>query len=66
MVTKPDIIDKGSESEIVSVVSNARFKLAKGYTLIQCRGQKQVDENMSLKDALKKEEEFFKNSDHFK
>ena len=66
VVTKPNLIDPGSESEVISVVSNERFKLARGYTLIKCRDQTQIKEKMSLKDALDDEDNFFRSRNHFR
>ena len=59
VITKPDLVDKGSENEIIAVVNNHRFKLKKGYTMIKCRGQQDIVDGKSLQHALEAEASFF-------
>ena len=37
------------------------MQLKLGCTVVKCRSQKDIDENMSLEDALEAERRFFKN-----
>ena len=68
VVTKPDLVDSGSEQEMIQVVSNEIVPLKRGFTLVKCRGQKNIKDNMSLSDAIREEEAFFsdKRNSHFR
>ena len=59
MVTKPDLMDPGSEGELKAVVSNKRYPLKKGYTVVKCRGQQAIDNGQSLSEAMEEETAFF-------
>ena len=62
VMTKPDLVDPGSQKNVVTTVQNvSAFKLRLGYTLVKCRGQKDIDDNMSLQKAIEEEKRFFKN-----
>ncbi|XP_057186517.1 interferon-induced GTP-binding protein Mx3-like [Triplophysa rosa] len=62
VLTKPDLIDKGTERDILKQV----IRLCKGYIMVKCRGQQQIDEDISLEEALKMESDFFENHEHFR
>ncbi|XP_056307269.1 interferon-induced GTP-binding protein Mx3-like [Danio aesculapii] len=66
ILTKPDLIDKGTEKGILKVVNNKVIHLRKGYTMVKCRGQQQIDERIPLEEALEEEKEFFQNHDIFR
>nr|XP_055035707.1 interferon-induced GTP-binding protein Mx3-like [Misgurnus anguillicaudatus] len=65
ILTKPDLIDKGTEQNILAIVQNKVIPLSKGYIMVKCRGQKQIDEKMSLEKATQMETDFFKNHEVF-
>ncbi|XP_068122128.1 interferon-induced GTP-binding protein Mx3-like isoform X2 [Hyperolius riggenbachi] len=65
ILTKPDLVDKGAEADIVSVVRNLVYSLKKGYMIVKCRGQSEIHTNISLDDAIKNEQAFFENHEHF-
>ncbi|XP_071994912.1 interferon-induced GTP-binding protein Mx2-like isoform X1 [Engystomops pustulosus] len=65
ILTKPDLVDKGSELEVVSVVRNLVYTLKKGYMIVKCRGQSEIHNNISLEAALQNEKDFFENHEHF-
>ncbi|XP_040278995.1 interferon-induced GTP-binding protein Mx2-like isoform X2 [Bufo bufo] len=65
ILTKPDLVDKGSEQDVVSVVRNLVYPLKKGYMIVKCRGQSEIQSNISLETALQNEKDFFKNHEHF-
>uniref|UniRef100_A0A6Q2X3S6 Interferon-induced GTP-binding protein Mx n=1 Tax=Esox lucius TaxID=8010 RepID=A0A6Q2X3S6_ESOLU len=65
ILTKPDLIDPGAENTILDIVHNRTIPLNLGYVIVKCRGQKQIDENMSIIDAIEDEKEFFKRHLHF-
>ncbi|XP_073526938.1 interferon-induced GTP-binding protein Mx-like [Phyllobates terribilis] len=62
ILTKPDLIDKGTEENIINVVNNNAIYLKKGYIIVKCRGQQEIQDKLSLKDAIEKEKNFF--NDH--
>ncbi|CAI5688589.1 unnamed protein product [Oreochromis niloticus] len=65
VLTKPDLVDKGTEENVVKIVHNEVIPLKKGYMVVKCRGQKEITEKVSLSEALKYEEAFFKEHAHF-
>ncbi|KAK9952344.1 hypothetical protein ABG768_018189 [Culter alburnus] len=66
ILTKPDLIDKGTERNIVDIVHNKVIPLHKGYVIVKCRGQQQIDENIPLEEAKQMERDFFQNHDYFR
>ncbi|CAI5688591.1 unnamed protein product [Oreochromis niloticus] len=65
ILTKPDLVDKGTEENVVKIVHNEVIPLKKGYMVVKCRGQKEITEKVSLSEAIKNEEAFFKEHAHF-
>ncbi|XP_075870263.1 interferon-induced GTP-binding protein Mx-like isoform X2 [Nelusetta ayraudi] len=65
ILTKPDLVDKGSEELMVNTVHNLTIPLKKGYMVVKCRGQKEITENVSVTEALKREDAFFRNHAYF-
>ncbi|XP_064612871.1 interferon-induced GTP-binding protein Mx-like isoform X2 [Liolophura sinensis] len=66
VLTKPDLIDKGAEAQVLKAVNNQVIPLRKGYTMVKCRGQAAVDEKQTLKEAIQDEKDFFENHDKFR
>ncbi|XP_028656376.2 interferon-induced GTP-binding protein Mx-like [Erpetoichthys calabaricus] len=66
ILTKPDMIDKGNEEKTVAVVRNLVIELKKGYMIVKCRGQKDINENLSLADAIENERVFFEEHPYFR
>ncbi|XP_078089124.1 interferon-induced GTP-binding protein Mx3-like isoform X1 [Mustelus asterias] len=66
VLTKPDLIDRNTEQEVLKIINNQMVPLQKGYMLIKCRGQQDLIENTSLASALEKETEFFNKNIHFR
>ncbi|XP_053505843.1 interferon-induced GTP-binding protein Mx1-like isoform X2 [Ictalurus furcatus] len=66
ILTKPDLVDKGKEDEVVSVINNDIIFLTKGYTVIRCQGQQEVVDRISLYEAIEKEKHFFIEHPHFR
>ncbi|XP_077998966.1 uncharacterized protein LOC144451930 isoform X1 [Glandiceps talaboti] len=60
VMTKPDLVDAGTESNVVKVAQNKVLPLKKGYTVIKCRGQKKVESKQPLDEAMDEEDRFFK------
>ncbi|XP_066518041.1 interferon-induced GTP-binding protein Mx3-like [Hoplias malabaricus] len=66
ILTKPDLVDKGTEGTVVEIVHNEVFNLNKGYMIVRCRGQKDILDSVSLSEATEKEETFFRDHHHFR
>ncbi|XP_060754689.1 interferon-induced GTP-binding protein Mx1-like isoform X1 [Neoarius graeffei] len=65
ILTKPDLIDKGTEKNILDIVRNQVIPLSKGYVIVKCRGQKQIDDKISLSEATEADREFFRHHEYF-
>ncbi|XP_034155886.2 interferon-induced GTP-binding protein Mx3 isoform X1 [Pangasianodon hypophthalmus] len=65
ILTKPDLIDRGTEKNILDVIQNQVIPLSKGYIIVKCRGQKQIDDKISLSEATRVEREFFRHHEFF-
>ncbi|XP_076838635.1 interferon-induced GTP-binding protein Mx-like [Brachyhypopomus gauderio] len=65
ILTKPDLIDKGTEKNVLGIIQNEVIPLNKGYIIVKCRGQAQINKGMSLADAMKEERDFFKHHTYF-
>ncbi|KAA0715652.1 Mx Interferon-inducible [Triplophysa tibetana] len=66
VLTKPDLVDKGMEETVVKTVNNLVIPLKKGYMIVKCRGQQDINDKLSLAEALDKERMFFNASAHFR
>ncbi|XP_050958341.1 interferon-induced GTP-binding protein Mx3 isoform X2 [Labeo rohita] len=66
ILTKPDLIDKGTERSILAIVHNKVIPLSKGYIMVKCRGQQQINEEIPLEMAAQMEREFFQSHNHFR
>ncbi|XP_064822602.1 interferon-induced GTP-binding protein Mx3-like isoform X2 [Oncorhynchus masou masou] len=64
ILTKPDLVDKGTEEMVVDIVHNEVIHLTKGYMIVKCRGQKEIMERVSLTEATEREKAFFKEHAH--
>ncbi|CAH2219119.1 interferon-induced GTP-binding Mx1-like isoform X1 [Pelobates cultripes] len=65
ILTKPDLIDKCTEENIVNIVNNNVIHLKKGYMIVKCRGQQEIQERLSLKEATEREKAFFEDHEYF-
>uniref|UniRef100_A0A2K5QG33 MX dynamin like GTPase 1 n=1 Tax=Cebus imitator TaxID=2715852 RepID=A0A2K5QG33_CEBIM len=66
ILTKPDLVDKGTEDKVVEVVRNLVFHLKKGYMIVKCRGQQEIQDQLSLSEALEREKVFFEGHPYFR
>ncbi|XP_051739311.1 interferon-induced GTP-binding protein Mx1-like [Ctenopharyngodon idella] len=66
ILTKPDLIDRGTEKNILDIVHNKVIPLHKGYVMVKCRGQQQIDEKIPLEEATEIERDFFQNHEFFR
>ncbi|XP_020488752.2 interferon-induced GTP-binding protein Mx isoform X2 [Labrus bergylta] len=65
ILTKPDLVDKGTEGTVLDVVHNDVIPLKKGYMIVKCRGQKEITDQVSLPEAIEREKAFFEDHLHF-
>ncbi|XP_067849420.1 interferon-induced GTP-binding protein Mx3-like [Heptranchias perlo] len=66
ILTKPDLVDKGTEDTILKIMRNEVVALSKGYMVVKCRGQQDINEQLTLAEALEREKAFFKQNEHFR
>ncbi|XP_054830379.1 interferon-induced GTP-binding protein Mx1-like [Eublepharis macularius] len=66
ILTKPDLVDKGTEEAVVDIVRNLTIPLKKGYMIVKCRGQQDIQVNLNLASAIQKEKAFFEDHEYFR
>ncbi|XP_067897306.1 interferon-induced GTP-binding protein Mx-like isoform X2 [Heterodontus francisci] len=66
VLTKPDLIDKGTEDDVIKILENKIVPLRKGYILVKCRGQHELNANTTMPAALEEELTFLSNSQIFR
>lgn len=66
VLTKVDIIDKGTEENICKILNNEDYKLKLGWIAVQNRSQKDIDANKPINQHLKDELMFFNTHEYFK
>ncbi|XP_043363039.1 LOW QUALITY PROTEIN: interferon-induced GTP-binding protein Mx2-like [Dermochelys coriacea] len=66
ILTKPDLVDRGTESSVVDIVRNLVIHLRKGYMIVKCRGQQDIHDKLTLASAIQKERAFFEQHEHFR
>jgi dynamin 1-like protein len=59
VLTKVDLMDPGTDC--VDVLQNKVVPLVRGYVAVVNRGQQDINDNVSIRDGLKKEASFFQN-----
>uniref|UniRef100_A0A8C2BRX7 Myxovirus (influenza virus) resistance F n=1 Tax=Cyprinus carpio TaxID=7962 RepID=A0A8C2BRX7_CYPCA len=65
ILTKPDLIDKGAEIDVLNIVQGRVVPLSKGYIIVRCRGQSDINNKIPLDEAIDMEMEFFRNHRYF-
>uniref|UniRef100_A0A667YE60 Interferon-induced GTP-binding protein Mx n=1 Tax=Myripristis murdjan TaxID=586833 RepID=A0A667YE60_9TELE len=65
ILTKPDLVDKGTEATVVKTVHNELIPLKKGYMIVKCRGQQEILDRVSLSEAMEREKTFFEEHAYF-
>ncbi|XP_072513003.1 interferon-induced GTP-binding protein Mx3-like, partial [Salminus brasiliensis] len=65
ILTKPDLIDKGAEGDVLKIVQGKVIPLSKGYIIVRCRGQQDINDKISLTEAMQIEKDFFKKHRYF-
>ncbi|XP_042723192.1 interferon-induced GTP-binding protein Mx-like [Lagopus leucura] len=65
ILTKPDLVDKGTEEAVLKIMRNEVIPLRKGYMIVKCHGQQDINDNLSLASAIQQERQFFETHKHF-
>ncbi|NWT62141.1 MX protein, partial [Erythrocercus mccallii] len=65
ILTKPDLVDRGTEDTVVNILQNRVIPLKKGYMIVKCRGQQDIHNNLTLAAAIQQERDFFENHKYF-
>uniref|UniRef100_A0A8C8VL25 Uncharacterized protein n=1 Tax=Pelusios castaneus TaxID=367368 RepID=A0A8C8VL25_9SAUR len=65
ILTKPDLVDRGTERDVIDIVQNISVPLRKGYMIVKCRGQQDIHDKLTLASAIQKEREFFEEHEYF-
>ncbi|KAF1484115.1 Interferon-induced GTP-binding protein Mx, partial [Megadyptes antipodes antipodes] len=65
ILTKPDLVDRGTEESIMNIIRNMVIPLKKGYMIVKCRGQQDIHNNLALATAIQQERKFFETHKHF-
>ncbi|KFW12613.1 Interferon-induced GTP-binding protein Mx, partial [Eurypyga helias] len=65
ILTKPDLVDRGTEEAIINIMRNMVIPLKKGYMIVKCRGQQDIHNKLALATAIQQERKFFKTHKHF-
>lgn len=66
VLTKPDLVDKGAEEEILHIVRNVRKPLRLGYVMVKNRNQAELKSALSLQDAMIAEDQYFQQHEIWK
>ncbi|KAM9454734.1 interferon-induced GTP-binding protein Mx1-like [Clarias gariepinus] len=66
ILTKPDLVDRDMEETVMSTINNKLLSLKKGYMIVRCRGEQEINKNISLHEAVEKEKDFFINHPRFR
>ena len=65
VLTKPDLVDKGAEEEVMAVLHGHRKPLRLGYIMVKNRSQEQINAGLTLADAKTYEQQYFLGHAHF-
>ncbi|NXA21155.1 MX protein, partial [Ibidorhyncha struthersii] len=65
ILTKPDLVDRGTEESIINIIRNLVVPLKKGYMIVKCRGQQDIHDRLALATAIQQERKFFESHRHF-
>ncbi|NXK28141.1 MX protein, partial [Arenaria interpres] len=65
ILTKPDLVDRGTEESILKILQNQVVPLKKGYMIVKCRGQQDIHNKLALAAAIQQERKFFESHKHF-
>ena len=62
VITKPDLIDPGAEEAVKELLLGNKKEFALGFHMIRCRGQKALNDGVTVRQGLEQEELFFRST----
>ncbi|XP_026117659.1 interferon-induced GTP-binding protein Mx1-like [Carassius auratus] len=65
ILTKPDLTDRGDEIDVLNIVQGKVIPLSKGYVIVRCRDQSDINNKIPLSKAMEMEMQFFRNHNYF-
>lgn len=65
ILTKPDLIDRGAEIDVLNIVQGKVIPLSKGYIIVRCRGQSDINNRVPFEKAMEDEQNFFRSHHYF-
>ncbi|NXC15059.1 MX protein, partial [Corythaeola cristata] len=65
ILTKPDLVDRGTEGSVIKIIRNLVIPLKKGYMIVKCRGQQDIHDKLALATAIQQERKFFETHKYF-
>eukprot|EP00947_MAST-08B_sp_MAST-8B-sp1_P002762 g2762.t1 len=60
VLTKPDLVDKGGEQDVIAVLANRMVELKHGFVMVKNRGQDDLNKELTIEQARKNETNWFK------
>jgi interferon-induced GTP-binding protein Mx len=66
VLTKPDLIDRGGEDEVLKIVQNIRKPLKLGYVMVKNRSQAELKSSVSLAQSAENESAYFTNHEFWR
>ena len=63
VITKPDMIDPGGERGVLDLLEGRKKTFAMGFHMVKCRGQKALNNKVTLEQAFDEEKHFFSSVD---
>ena len=66
VLTKPDLIDRGAEDEVLKIVQNVRKPLKLGYVIVKNRSQLELKNSVTLAQSQLNEDAYFEGHDVWK
>jgi len=66
VLTKPDLVNEGTEETVLKIIQNEVIPLRKGYMIVKCYGQMDFCNELSFTSAIQQEREFFETHKHFR
>jgi GTP-binding protein EngB required for normal cell division len=66
VITKPDLIDEGAESDVVGLLMGKKMSFELGFHMCKGRGQAALDRQQPIEEALLEEEQYFDDTEPWK
>jgi hypothetical protein len=66
VITKADLVDVGGEKPVLDLLHGLKIKSERGFHMVKCRSQQQVNDNVTLEASLAEEARFFRKTSPWK